>query len=147
MEGVSHLGYKVVLVADRTLMSEYRGIPLLDFLSCAPTEKIPEILFNFIAPPIVSKSGVASVAPYGLRKLEAALLKGYKRSEVIVVNPDRIEDFISSQTKVIGVHTMDPLGLGPISAMFTGGKLTAYTMKYFADLVTRINRVKNSRGG
>ncbi|MCP8311842.1 MAG: B12-binding domain-containing radical SAM protein [Candidatus Methylarchaceae archaeon HK02M1] len=141
------MGYKVVLVADRTLMSIYRNIPLLDFLSCAPAEKIPEILFNFIAPPIISKSGVASVAPYGLRKLEAALLKGYKRSEVIVVNPDRVEDFISPQTKVIGVYTMDPLGLGPISAMFTGGKLTAYTRKYFTDLVTRIKRLKNSRGG
>ncbi len=30
------MGKRVVLTNDRTLTSEYRSIPLFDFLSCAP---------------------------------------------------------------------------------------------------------------
>ena len=83
---------KIVLTADRTLMSPYRGLSLATFFGCAPAldphrskssfwykilknQVTPKILFDFICNYIPHTNGVANYAPYGLRKLEAGLLR------------------------------------------------------------------------
>ncbi|MBD0300190.1 MAG: radical SAM protein, partial [Nitrososphaera sp.] len=131
---------KVVLAADRTLMSPYRGISLASFFGCAPAldfnrdhnsfwyyvmrnQVTPRVLFDFICNPIDHTNGVANYAPYGLRKVEAALLRdGYKQEDVVVSHPDHIEKFIGPETEVIGTHEMDPLGMGPVTMTFTYGR-------------------------
>src|SRR6266849_6747941 len=81
---------RIVLTADATQMSEYWGIPLLPFFSCAPAEKVPRIVFDFLSPQVKHSNGVAQMAPYGLRKLEASILRTYKPEEVVVAHPDHI---------------------------------------------------------
>jgi hypothetical protein len=83
---------KVVLTADRTLMSPYRGISLASFFGCAPAidpnrshntllykilrnQVTPRLLFDFICNPISNNNGIADYAPYGLRKVEALWLE------------------------------------------------------------------------
>lgn len=137
----------VILTADQTLMSEYRHIPLLPFFSCAPAERVPEPIFNFLAPYVPNENGIAKYAPYGLRKVEAALLKRYNRKDVVVAHPLYIHRFINSDTKIIAINTMDPFGMGPVSMMFTyGGRLTPYTKKRFYELVNRINSIRRNKG-
>ncbi len=79
---------KVVLSADRTLMSPYRGISLASFFGCAPAldpnrnhntfwyrvlgqQVTPKVLFDFICNTIEQTDGRANYAPYGLRKVES----------------------------------------------------------------------------
>jgi len=81
---------RIVLTADSTQMSEYWGIPLLDFFSCAPVEKVPRLIFDFLSPPVKHVDGVATIAPYGLRKLEAALYRSYKPEDVVVAHPAHV---------------------------------------------------------
>src|SRR6266571_3062201 len=127
---------RIVLTADSTQMSEYWGIPLLPFFSCAPAEKVPRFVFDFLAPSVRHFDGVAEKAPYGLRKLESSLLRKYGADEVVVAHPDHVSKFVDDKTSIIGISTMDPMGLGPVSMMFTdGGKLTAYTKRKFLELV------------
>lgn len=134
---------RIVLTADATQMSEYWGIPLLPFFSCAPAEKVPNLVFDFLSPQVKQLNGVAVQAPYGLRKLEASILRTYKPDEVVVAHPDHVSKFIDEKTSVVGISAMDPLGLGPVSMMFTnGGKLTAYTKKKFIELVDNINKAR-----
>ncbi len=134
---------RIVLTADQTLMSEYRHVPLLPFFSCAPAERVPEPIFNFLAPYVPNDNGIARYAPYGLRKIEAALLKHYNRNEVVVAHPLYIDRFISDDTKIVAVNSMDPLGMGPVSMMFSyGGRLTPYTKKRFYELMSRINSIR-----
>lgn len=140
------MGYRVVLTADRSLTSEYRHVPLLDFLACAPSERVPEFLFNFLAPQVPDINGVLPYAPYGLRKVEAALLRGYKREEVVVAHPDHIERLIGPETKIVGISAMDPMSLGPLSLGFTGGFFTSYSQKFFTELVNRVNRLRREKG-
>jgi hypothetical protein len=124
-------------------MSEYWGIPLLPFFSCAPAEKVPRFVFDFLAPSVRHNNGVAEKAPYGLRKLESSLLRKYGADEVVVAHPDHVSKFVDDKTSIIGISTMDPMGLGPVSMMFTdGGKLTAYTKRKFLELVGEINRTR-----
>ncbi|MGB9660228.1 MAG: B12-binding domain-containing radical SAM protein [Nitrososphaerales archaeon] len=128
-------------------MSEYRQLSLGDFLSCAPAEIIPPPAFYFLSPSIPSINGVALRAPYGLRKLEAALKIGYKPEDIVVAHPDYIQHFINSDTEIVGISTMDPFGLGPASMMFTlGGRWTAYSKKLFINLVKRIDDIRSIKG-
>ncbi|MHC1636181.1 MAG: B12-binding domain-containing radical SAM protein [Candidatus Methanospirareceae archaeon] len=110
---------KIVLTADKTLMSDYGGCEFLGFAACAPTW-IPERLYERIFCPPVPLEGVAAkFAPYGLRKIEAALIEnGFSEDEVIVTRPDVLDKVIDEDTKVIGISTNDPLGLGPASSTF-----------------------------
>ncbi len=140
---------RFVLVPDRTLMSKYRNVPLGDFLGCVPAKFVPPHIFYFlckIEPPL--PDGRARVAPYGLRKVEAALVKGgIPKKHVVVAHPDCVHYFIDEDTQIVGIHTMDPLGLGPVSMMFTvGHKYISYDELEFKKLIIRINLIRKRRG-
>ena len=161
-----HLKYpKIVLTADRTLMSPYRGISLASFFGCAPAidpnrshdtlvykilrnQVTPRLLFDFICNPISNHNGVANYAPYGLRKVEASLIRdGYNKEDVVVAHPDYIEKFIGPETEVVGTYEMDPLGMGPVTMTFTyGRKQISYDEFYNKDLHMKINRAKEKNG-
>lgn len=137
---------KIVLTCDETLTGTYRDIPLLDFLPCAPSEKVPSLIFNILNTQLEHKDGVLEVAPYSIRKVEASLLKRLNRSDVTIAHPSHVHKFIDDRTDIVGVSTMDPLGLGPVSMMFTlGGLLTSYSKKKFTELVKGLKfmRIKN----
>lgn len=108
----------------------------------------PKVLFDFICNPITHTNGVANYAPYGLRKLEAALLRdGYRREDVVVAHPDHIGKFIGPETEVVGTYEMDPLGMGPVTMTFTyGRKQTSYDEYYNAYLHKKINEAKKKNG-
>src|ERR1044072_9536014 len=156
---------KVVLSADRTLMSPYRGISLASFFGCAPAldfnrskdsfwyyilknQVTPRVLFDFVCNPIGHNNGIANFAPYGLRKLEASLLSdGYNPGDVVVAHPDYIDKFIGPETEVVGTYEMDPLGMGPVTMTFTyGRKQISYDEFYNKDLHMTINRAKEKNG-
>ena len=156
---------KIVLTADRTLMSPYRGISLATFFGCAPAldpnrdknsfwykilknQVTPKVLFDFICNPISHTNGVADYAPYGLRKVEAGLLRdGFKREDIVVAHPDHIEKFIGPETEVVGTYEMDPLGMGPVTMTFTyGRKQISYDEYYCRDLHMKINAAKKKNG-
>lgn len=105
---------EVVLTSDRTLMSNYHRNEFLGFGTCAPPNFVPDWFYSFLFfPPLKSYRGVPMEAPYGLRKIEAQLLK--EGFGVVTVSPDRLSDF-SAEAKIIGIHTMDPFGIGPASS-------------------------------
>jgi radical SAM superfamily enzyme YgiQ (UPF0313 family) len=137
---------RYVLVSDTTLSRSYRNVPLLDFLGSAPTSSVPSAIYSYLrGPPPPPVEGRASIAPYSLRKLEAALLRKYPRKDVVVAHEDHIEDFVDADTELIGVTTMDPLGLGPLTmsfAVFFETNAPAYVRKEFESLLSRINRIR-----
>jgi radical SAM superfamily enzyme YgiQ (UPF0313 family) len=115
-------GCKVVLTADRTLMSEYRGGIFFGFSACAPKGLIPDWLYFSLLCPSVPVNGDGSVryAPCGTRKVEAALIEyGFKRGDVIVAHPEHLDKVVGSRTKVIGITETDPLGIAPATSTFT----------------------------
>ena len=59
--------------------------------------------------------------------MEAILLQnGFDQSEVVVVHPNNLSKFVGLNTKVVGISTMDPLGMGYVSKTYSsligGGK-------------------------
>jgi len=140
---------RFVLVSDTTLSREYRSFPLLDFLPSAPVERVPASVYRFLkGSALPSVGGRALRAPYSLRKLEAGLLKEYPESDVVVAHEDHIQDFVDEGTEVIGVTTMDPLGLAPLTmsfALFFRTRGHAYVRKEFEALIGRINKLRSGK--
>ncbi len=103
----------IVLTADRTLMTTHHDKEILGFGTSAPEGFFPEWLYHFLfCPNMKHTNGVVQQAPYSLRKVEAKLLdEGF---DVVTMAPHFLHKFLSD-TKVLGIHVMDPLGWGPSS--------------------------------
>jgi radical SAM superfamily enzyme YgiQ (UPF0313 family) len=115
-------GFKVVLTASATEMSDYLNNSFVAFV--AGFAKGPAPLWfvrKWLYPPIPNDgSGRARFAPYGLRKVEALLLEnGFTESDVAVVHPASLDAFVGPNTKVVGISTMDPTGMGYVSKTYS----------------------------
>ena len=115
-------GFKIVLTADRTLMSEYNRLIFLGFSACVPKGLVPDMIyFSLICPPIeANKDGSTKYAPCGLRKVEAVLLNsGFEREDIVVAHPEHLDKVVGSNTKVLAITENDPLGIAPATSTFT----------------------------
>lgn len=137
---------KVVLTADRTLMSDYHHNEFVGFGTCAPPNVIPDWLYKFLFfPPIKTNDGVPVAAPYGLRKIEAQLLtEGFN---VVTVDPDYLWKYVD-EARVLGIHVMDPFGLGPASSTFASIlKKEPFLAQYFRMLMEKPEIKKAKKHG
>lgn len=125
---------EVLLTSDRTLMSDYHRNEFLGFGTCAPPNFVPEWLYTYLFfPHMKTQQGIPAAAPYGLRKAEAQLLK--EGVTVSTVSPKHLNHFIGD-AKVLGIHVMDPFGLGPASSTLAAIlKKEPYLAKHFKALL------------
>jgi len=127
-------GKRVVLTADRSLMTNYRGNFLYGFIACGPYEVLPEWVFDKVFCPSVETdkvTGEVKVAQVGLRRVESSLLQGgYKRDEVFLAHPEMLHKSIGPDTKVVGINVMDPLGMAPVTTTMSPEKLSYVAMKF-----------------
>ena len=125
----------ILLTADKTLVSDYHSNVFLGFGTCAPPNFVPDWLFRsmFFPPLKTDREGSPKAAPYGLRKVEAQLLnEGFN---VVTVSPQHLKENLKD-AKVLGIHVMDPFGLGPASStLATLFKKTPFLAKYFEQLM------------
>ncbi len=141
---------KYVLVPDSSLAASYRNFPLLEFMPSAPTNTIPAPIYNFLKGPLQKPlpDGSISVAPYSLRKLEAALRARHPSSDVVVAHEAYLDRFIKSDTEVIAVSTMDPLGYGPLTMSFfvlLGSSHDAWVKREWLNLISKINALRKGK--
>jgi radical SAM superfamily enzyme YgiQ (UPF0313 family) len=126
-------GKRIVLTADRSLMTNYRGNFLYGFIACGPYELVPEFIFDKLFCPSVETdkhTGEVKVAQCGLRRIESALLKEYSKNEITVAHPELLDLCIGTDTKVVGINVMDPLGMAPVTTTMSPEKLSYVAMKF-----------------
>ena len=130
--------YRVVLTADKTLMSSYNQSMFIGFAACFPRVLPKWLYLRLFCPSQPHPDGLAKFAPCGLRKIQAALIRsGIPERDIAVAYPDSIHRVIDDKTKVVGINTSDPMGLGPASSTFSSllGR-EPYTAFFFRSLVT-----------
>jgi len=112
---------KVILTADETMMSKYRGNIFMGFSTCMPEGVLPEwVYFNVFAPPVPTENNRAKQADFGIRLVEASLLEnGFDESEVAVAPPKDLKKITGKNTEIIGVSGHDILGINPPTSEFT----------------------------
>jgi radical SAM superfamily enzyme YgiQ (UPF0313 family) len=118
----SGLGTKIVLTASYTEMSDFANSPFMAFVGGFGKGPIPLSYVRKTLYPHKPKKtdGQASYAPYGLRKVESILLEGgFAREDIAVVYPEDLDHFIGPNTKVLGISSMDPTGMGYVSKTYS----------------------------
>ncbi|MFQ6128289.1 MAG: B12-binding domain-containing radical SAM protein [Thermoplasmata archaeon] len=112
-------GVPIVLTAPRSEISEYSGDPFTAFVATFPRKSIPSFFVKdewFEAKN--DDEGTAKFLPYGLRKIESILIDEFGEENVASVHPDALDRFVGSKTKVVGVSTMDAMGLAYVSLTY-----------------------------
>ncbi|HUC38957.1 MAG TPA: radical SAM protein [Candidatus Acidoferrum sp.] len=142
---------KYVLISDSTLVAHYRHFPLLTFLPCAPSELIPSSVYKFLKGPQAPAlpNGEARYAAYSIRKLEAALIRsGVKPEDIAVPHEQYISKFITEDTELIAVSTMDPLGLGPLTMSYNvlfGVNHKPWVRVEWENLIAKLNQYRKGK--
>src|SRR5437867_4076993 len=114
-------GVPIVLTAPRGEMSSYSGDPFAAFIAVFPEKVIPRrLLHPRWFDPHDNDDGSAKFLPYGLRKIEALLLNsGIPPEDIACCHPDNLEEFVGPKTKVVGITSMDPMGLAYVSVTYS----------------------------
>ncbi|MFX0168015.1 MAG: B12-binding domain-containing radical SAM protein [Candidatus Hodarchaeota archaeon] len=118
---VQNNGKKVVLTASLAEMAGWDADPFIAFAGGFPGRLFPTFLLRQLyKPDPPNPDHSAPFAPYGLRKIEAALLEnGFDENDVITVHPSQLKYVMGPNTKVVGLSSMDPLGMAYVSLTYT----------------------------
>ena len=103
-------------------MSDFANSPFMAFVAGFGKGPIPLSFARKTLYPAVPRTvdGRAKYAPYGLRKVEAMLLQnGFSKSDIVVAHPEDLDHFIDADTKVVGISSMDPTGMGYVSKTYS----------------------------
>ncbi len=112
---MSSLDLDIVITTDRTMMTNHHGREFLGFMATAPAYGIPESLWMYICcpKPKIDRFGRPLEAPYGLRKIEAALIDaGYRAS---IIDPDYLDRYVD-KAKILMIGHHDFFAYGPPSS-------------------------------
>ena len=112
----------IFLTTDETnFLNPKMGFFIPGFIPSIPRNAIPKfirhILEKYIFYKIPHKNGEVVQCIYGLRKMEAILLElGFQCK---IISPQVIEEY-ADEAALFGVYSMDPLGIGPVTATLQG---------------------------
>jgi radical SAM superfamily enzyme YgiQ (UPF0313 family) len=139
-------GIPIILTADRTLFAGYR-ILFEGMVSASQTSRTPSFVMKTLLAPAARRDGVrAFQAPLGLRRVESALARaGFQQADVAIVDPASLKRAIGPDTRIIGISSGDPLGLGMNSTTMSailGGEI--YTSCWFRRLAESIHRLRRA---
>jgi len=114
-------GVPIVLTGSATDMSDFKLNPFRAFTGGFPTGIVPKrLLRKYWYPPVPNNGDdTAKYAPYGMRKIEAVLIKEFGAENVAVVHPNNLQKVVGQKTKVIGITSMEPAGTGFVSRTYT----------------------------
>ncbi|MEM2512633.1 MAG: radical SAM protein [Ignisphaera sp.] len=105
----------IVITSDRTMITNHHSKEFLGFVATAPPIALPEFLWMYICcpKPKVDEFGRPLEAPYGLRKIEAALQNaGFS---AYIIDPDYLEKYVNS-VKILMIGHHDYFAFGPPSS-------------------------------
>ncbi len=111
---------EVVITCDWTMMSNHHGKEFLGFGTTSPAYILPESVYQrlFFPTMTVDEAGHPQQAPYGMRKIEAALLDAGVDARII--HPSYLDRYMPGEAKMLLVSGHDYFGLNPPSSTFSG---------------------------
>jgi len=105
-------GKKIVLAASDSESSEYlRSQWRQMLLATLPARYAKYLGTDWSTKNELHPDGQAKYVPHGLRIVESLLLERFAPDDVAVCYPDQFEQFIGPETRVVGIHAHNPLGI------------------------------------
>ncbi|MCL5005674.1 MAG: B12-binding domain-containing radical SAM protein [Acidobacteria bacterium] len=105
-------GKKIVLAASNSESSEYEQKAWSQMLlATLPARYTKTFNVNWPRPNEVGPDGQAKYVPHGLRIVESLLLQKFSADDIAVCYPEQLDRFIGDETRVVGIHAHNPLGI------------------------------------
>jgi len=138
-------GYPIVLTASRAEANDYDNNPFAAFICTFPKRLSGFALREQLGKLPTNNDGTAKRTIYGLRKVEALLIDAFGENSVVVAHYNELHKFIGKNTKIVGISSMDPMGLAYVSTTYNsligfGGE--ALNAAEFARLIQHPSIVK-----
>jgi len=111
-------GVPIVLTASRAEANEYDNNPFSAFICTFPKKLSGYALREHLSNLENNKDGTAKHTIYGLRKVESILVDEFGEKNVVVSHYDNLYRFIGKKTKIVGISSMDPMGLAYVSTTY-----------------------------
>jgi radical SAM superfamily enzyme YgiQ (UPF0313 family) len=111
---MSNRGKKIVLAASTSESSEYLNSTWRQMLlGTLPSRysRFPFYMIDVKWKNEVRDDGQAVAVPNGLRVVESILLEKFSPEDIAVCYPDQLDLFVGEDTRVVGVHAHNPLGI------------------------------------
>ena len=119
MENKSEIdGVPIVLAASRAEANEYDNNPFNAFICTFPKKLSGYALREYLSNLESNEDRTAKRTIYGLRKVESILVDEFGEKNVVVSHYDNLDKFIGKKTKIVGISTMDPMGLAYVSTTY-----------------------------
>jgi radical SAM superfamily enzyme YgiQ (UPF0313 family) len=111
-------GVPIVLAASRAEANEYDNNPFNAFICTFPKKLSGYALREYLSNLESNEDGTAKRTIYGLRKVESILVDNFGEKNVVVSHYDNLHKFIGKKTKIVGISSMDPMGLAYVSTTY-----------------------------
>ena len=111
-------GVPIVLAASRAEANEYDNNPFSAFICTFPKKFSGYALREHLSNLESNKDGTAKRTIYGLRKVESILVDEFGEKNVVVSHYNNLGKFIGKKTKIVGISSMDPMGLAYVSTTY-----------------------------
>jgi len=111
-------GVPIVLAASRAEANEYENNPFTAFICTFPRKLSGYALREHMNDLPTNSDGTAKRTIYGLRKVESMLIDEFGEENVVCTHYDNLHRFVGKNTKVVGISTMDPMGLAYVSTTY-----------------------------
>jgi radical SAM superfamily enzyme YgiQ (UPF0313 family) len=109
---MGRLGKKIVLAASDSESTEYmRSVWRQMLLAALPMRYARYIGPNWSVRNETLPDGQAKYVPNGLRVIESLLLERFAAEDIAVCYPDQLDQFVGEETKVVGIHAHNPVGI------------------------------------
>lgn len=114
-------GKRIVLVASTSESTEYRRSTWRQMLLATLPQNYAKWMGTDWSQEIeLNGDGSAKYVPNGLRVIEALLQRHFGEPEVVVCYPDQLDLFVGDDTKVVGIHAHNPLGITFATDVYAG---------------------------
>jgi len=139
---MSNRGKKIVLAASTSESSEYLNSTWRQMLLGTLPSRYSRFPFYMIDVDWQNETlsdGQAVAVPNGLRVVESILLEKFSPDDIAVCYPDQLDLFVGEDTRVVGIHAHNPLGITfatDVYVNFYGKKTEPINAAEFRRLVT-----------
>lgn len=139
---MSNRGKKIVLAASTSESSEYLNSTWRQMLlGTLPSRysRFPFYMIDVNWQNETREDGQAVAVPNGLRVVESILLEKFSSEDIAVCYPDQLDLFVGEDTRVVGIHAHNPLGITfatDVYVHFYGKKTEPINAAEFRRLIT-----------
>jgi radical SAM superfamily enzyme YgiQ (UPF0313 family) len=114
-------GKLIVLAASTSESTEYQRSAWRQMLLATLPARYARVMGTDWSTEVeVNEDGTARTVPNGLRVIEALLARRFGAENIAVCYPDQLEQFVGSETRAIGIHAHNPLGITFATDIYAG---------------------------